>query len=429
MADKKRMLGQFFTTNPAIQEQLVSLVKHPNPVVLEPSAGAGHLMEAVRNHHPEATVEGWELDEDIPAIVDGISYGDFFVLADGATPYTTIVSNPPFVRFRDVSPSTAQAAAKVKKHYGDKVNLYQLFMHRCADLLCDGGEMIVIVPSEWMFSPTAQPLREHLSTHGHVTHIVSIGGEKVFDDADLPSLMIMRYVKSPAEDSTEVFYKDGLHSPWDRRVITTGGGTWACITPELLKSITTATHTVGDVASVKVGMVTGADGVFRIPESSKLFPLLNTEGTLIPMMTPRGVEHYINVNDCDDIADIPPHTREYLLEHKKSLLGRRIAVFTEDNWWKYGAIRNREAMSGDDARIFVASRTRRTSPFFIGSPTQWFSASILGVFPHDENDSGWLCDYLNSDVFYDVARAHGMVTDNRMSLGPTTLSALPIVER
>ena len=63
-------------------------------------------------------------------------------------------------------------------------------------MLQDDGELIFIVPKEWLYNTSAQFLRDYLCENGDFTHFIDCGEEKLFDDADVPALCIFRYQKN-----------------------------------------------------------------------------------------------------------------------------------------------------------------------------------------------------------------------------------------
>lgn len=99
----------FFPTSPELASTLAVRANiYPDDDILEPSAGDGALVRAIRTLHPDAHVECFEINEALhPAIRKAgaatISSQDFLqaICADGLG-YERIVMNPPFTRQADI---------------------------------------------------------------------------------------------------------------------------------------------------------------------------------------------------------------------------------------------------------------------------------------------------------------------------------------
>ena len=165
---------------------------------LEPSAGEGHLVVALENAG-YTDITSVEFDPELEAISITkpvrASFFDFAATRD--IDYSCIFGNPPYVAWKSLEKEQTENPnlTAVKKDYSDKANLYYLFMDKCIDVLTADGEMIFIVPKEWLYTSSAAPLRVKMLEQGSITHIVDCGEEKLFPDADVPAIVIFRYQK------------------------------------------------------------------------------------------------------------------------------------------------------------------------------------------------------------------------------------------
>ena len=130
--NNKHKLGQYFTTNIELKENVFKFIQNNPDTILEPSIGQGDLIQFVLNKTPSKNLifDMYEIDTNIK-FLEGIEkekviYGDFMVQPIHKL-YKTIISNPPFVRTK-------------------KGNLYIDFTEKCYNLLDDNGELIFIVP-------------------------------------------------------------------------------------------------------------------------------------------------------------------------------------------------------------------------------------------------------------------------------------------
>ena len=122
-------------------------------------------------------------------------------------------------------------------------------------------------------------------------------------------------------------------------------------------------------------------------------------------------------------------SKTFLLSHKQKLISRRISKFDENNWWKYGAIRNRDAMVSDADRFYSFVKTRSGEPFFASPNVVFYSGGVMGVFVKDELPEGVeiedVVELLNSDIYRKLFVSMQLTTGNKLSLQPSTLATLP----
>ena len=114
---------------------------------------------------------------------------NFFELAEDEL-FSTIIGNPPYVRFQDISPGTRRLA-------GDSVldkraNLYLFFIEKCLRLLEPGGELIFITPRDLLKATSAVPLNRIMYSEGTITDFIDLGDLHLFDGAT-PNCAIWRF--------------------------------------------------------------------------------------------------------------------------------------------------------------------------------------------------------------------------------------------
>lgn len=430
--ETKSQRGQFFTVNDRVQNVMLGLMKtSKDGRVLEPSSGEGHLVVALENTG-YTNITSVEFDKDLLAIskIQPIRGSFFDYAADalaGDIEFSCIFGNPPYVGWKSLEKEQTENSnlAEIKKDYSDKANLYYLFMDRCIDLLSDNGEMIFIVPKEWLYTSSAAPLRAKMLSTGSITHIVDCGEEKLFPDADVPAIVIFRFEKGL--DSRETNYATSLNNSvndvWEKRVIEETGDRLIFLDPETALLIN-GWGVLDDFLSVKVGIVSGADPIFRVDD-----PNLYESSAVTQYLTTKGLEWFIDVNHVESEELLPAKVKSFLLSHKDKLIGRRISKFDENNWWKYGAIRNKDAMLTKADRFYALVKTRSTSPFFENSEAVLYSGGVLGVFVKDELPEGVevkdVVRIFNSDLYRSLFSSMQLTTGNKLSLQPSTLATLP----
>lgn len=422
----KQQRGQFFTTNDKVQTVLTRLL-HNKGTLLEPSAGAGHLVVAAENTN-KFSITAWELDTAIvPTCATPITFGNFFTLADQVVDlFDSVLANPPFVAWREVEQATIDAAKNVKAAYSDKTNLYHLFIDRCIDLVKADGEMVFIVPKEWLYTTSAAPLRTKIMREGFISHFVDCGEEKLFTDADVPAIVIFRWQKT--SKTAPVKYADSLDAAfdnkWSERVLTASNSRLMLLPKQTAKDIK-AWGVFADCYSVKVGMVSAADNVFRLPAGTQV-----EDNAVKNYITTKGVEKFIDLNHIKTEAGLPPKAKAYLTQFKPVLLARGIRKFDETNWWQYGAVRNSSLMADILTDRFYAFAKTRNTPFFTTPVTEatFFSGGILGIYSKGTVGGvkpATAVKILNHPNFWFIFDAMFLTTGNKVSFQPATLEDLP----
>ncbi len=329
-------LGQVFTP-PKVVEFMLGLRRNQGQT-LEPSAGNGAFFSALAARG--AACVGIEFDARVAP--PGVRVMDFFDYPDSER-FDTIIGNPPYVRFQDIAAGTRR---KLKSGLFDKrSNLFLFFIEKCIRHLNPGGELIFIVPREFIKLTAARKLNAWLHAQGSITHFYETGDVRIFGE-HTPNCAIFRFEK----DRFDRAMADG------RRFTEVDG--------QLM--FLRGNHQVrfADLFTVKVGGVSGADHIYAHPAGNLEFVCSKTVDTGETRRMFYDVEH--------------PH----LQKHKAELLARRVRSFDESNWWRWG----RHFPVNDLPRIYVNGRTRKAAPFFLHDCRN-FDGSVLALFPKHEHIS------------------------------------------
>ncbi len=414
----KQQMGQFFTVDPRVQELMVSMVTTAAGTALEPSAGAGHLAAALAAARPGLSMKCVEYDSSInwthPFARDT---GEFLSWSVGReASFDVVIANPPYVAWKDAPPAIKNVASAFADGWHGKVNMYHLFIERCAELLKHNGEMVFIVPMDWMFQTATAPLREKLAKLGAVTHVAHLGEERVFPDADVPSLCVFRFKRGAAMHTLQ--YKQGLDGTWQTRTLMRAADRWLLLDARTADLVSDWLP-LSTQYEVRVGMVTGLDAAFRVSPGA-----VEAEAIRAVLTTRRTLEHFIDVNSAASEAEVPPLALAHLREHKEALLARRIRRFDEGNWWQWGAVRNAPAMESRAARFYALAKTREERPFFTFNGKPYHSAGVLGLYRR----TGALpvataVKVANSPEFRAVLEGMLLTTNDKVQLQPATLGS------
>jgi adenine-specific DNA-methyltransferase len=145
---QKNKSGQYFTKDIGLKQKVAEYILNNPSVILEPSIGRGDLVSHIAERNNDIIFDMYELDttiELLPEIVrDNVKYGDFMVQnIDKA--YITIIGNPPYIRTKTG-------------------NLYIDFTKKCFNLLEQNGELIFIIPSDFLKLTSSSALLNDMMT-------------------------------------------------------------------------------------------------------------------------------------------------------------------------------------------------------------------------------------------------------------------------
>jgi adenine-specific DNA-methyltransferase len=330
-------LGQVFTPQ-GVVSRMIDMSRHSGRAdwrVLEPSCGNGAFLSRI----PTAT--GIEIDpKHCPDRAINI---DFFQYQPDRK-FHTIIGNPPFVKFRNISPDTRGRLDLTR--LDRRSNLYLFFIDRCLDHLEPDGEMIFITPRDFLKTTSSRHLNEKMLALGTITHFEDLGDDRIFKGYG-PNCAIWRFQMG-----------DLSHRLADGRKIHSSGG-------QLSFSSSGPSCMLGEFFDVKVGGATGADHIFSLP----LGPTREVVGSKT-IDTGRG-----RLMVYGDYLPRPP---EGLIPYEAELRARRMRHFGDNNWWHWG----RQPSRDHRPRVYVNNKTRRERPFFTHA-SPYFDGSVFALLLKD----------------------------------------------
>jgi len=374
----KKNLGQYFTTDPSLQQYIFDKVKYKGSLLLEPSFGEGHLLLPFLKYTPHYPIVGYEIDKSLPLAVhlndnQTLHYTDFLTTTI-FTKFKSIIGNPPYVKNRTG-------------------NLYLKFIEKCVDMLDEHGELIFIVPSDFIKITHASKLLQRMSTLGCFTHFWYPNNEGLFEGATI-DIMVFRFQKDLFNPTV---YVNDKNVPYH-------------IYNGILSFMPQTNLHMNDVFDVYVGMVTGMDQVFHSDMGN------------IQLITDKGeTEPFIYITEFPSKY---PDINTYLEQHKRQLLSRQIKKFTEKNWFEWGAPRNVSTIDKHRGEpcIYIHSLSRKKEVAFIGK-VDYFTGTMLCMIPKKKANLHEVVNYLNHDDFQ-----KNYMYSGRFKIGQRQLlnSSLPI---
>ena len=355
----KHEIGQYFTTHIELKKKVFDFILNSPSNILEPSIGQGDLITFITERVPSITFDMYEIDTRIEMLdrieKNKIIYGDF-MQQTVAKKYKTIVGNPPYVRTK-------------------KGNLYIDFTEKCYHLLDENGELIFIVPSDFLKLTSASNLLNEMMTNGTFTHIFHPHNENMFENASI-DVIVFRYCKSKTIEK-KVLYNDKL------RYITNGNGLITFGDDEIEEQQVR----FQDYFDVYVGLVTGKEDVYKNSELGNM-NVLNGENKVEKYI-------YIETYPCEN-----EKINRHLLNHRTDLIERGIRKFNEKNWFEWGAPRNISTIRANLEKecIYIYNLTRNPHVAFIGK-VQYFGGGLLLLIPKKKCNLTKIVSYINGGRF------------------------------
>lgn len=300
----QKLRGGYYTPSD-LAEFLVRWVKEISPAkILEPSCGDGVFFSAINSvgGMKKAEVLGFELNAIEAAkarkrLGNGkVKSTDFLEwaakqLADQTDQFDAVLGNPPFVRYQylpaEFQERSAQIFGLLECDFTKHTNAWVPFILASLALLRPGGRLAMVVPAEIIHVMHAQSLRSYLGRE--CRRLVIIDPEELWFDGTLQGAVLLLAEKrhSEAEKSQGV----GIYSVRDREFLglspadvfaapnsingKTVAGKWtrALLDPatrSLLDALEVHEHVhrFHDIASVDVGIVTGANKFFLVDDET-----------------------------------------------------------------------------------------------------------------------------------------------------------------
>ena len=293
-ASAQKLRGAYYTP-PAIASFILhwGINGSTDADILEPSCGDGVFLEQMARenmlfHH--ATAVEYEAAEAEKARAIGLHdseviNADFhrFCL-DTEQRFNLVVGNPPFIRYQYYDEGQQELAGEIFKKAGLKrsklTNAWVTFVVGCSLLLKETGKMGFVIPSELLQVTYAQQLRKYLATSFNKINIISFEN-LVFEEIQQEVVLLLCERTGTGEHLIEhIEVKDAealrqldphrLNLPTKQIDFHADKWTYYFLDKEELDFINKVRidgmPKIGTYADVEVGITTGSNGYFTVPQ-------------------------------------------------------------------------------------------------------------------------------------------------------------------
>ena len=299
---KQKLRGGYYTPED-LADFLVRWAAGCAPTsMLEPSCGDGVFLAKIAAHAGEISVTAFEVDADEAqkartrvAGESNVCAADFLgwalsTLQRRNTRFDAVVGNPPFIRYQYLPPAFQERAEGIFKVLGCRftkhTNAWVPFVLASFAMLREGGRLAMVVPAEIIHVAHAQSLRSYLAANAK--KLVVVDPAELWFPGTLQGAVLLMAEKRGANDAAAGV---GIQSVCGRAFtkahpqdlfnasspVNQGDGrdkwTYALLNDPVRSLLEDLRHRKGvsrfrEVADVDVGIVTGANRFFHVPDST-----------------------------------------------------------------------------------------------------------------------------------------------------------------
>lgn len=302
LLDERRKIGAFYTPEPLSQILSDWAVRSPADFILEPSFGGCGFLQCAQGRlvelgcmEPRKQIYGCDIDPvafdylanvfQAPVDLSRFSQTDFLEVSPGGEwpeTFSVILANPPYIPYQELGKERRQVLSSTSwliDGVAGRASLWAYFLTHSLSFLAKDGRMAWVLPGAFLQADYAKPIRTFLAdAFGRVAAIVI--RERIFLDvgADEETVILLAdgYQASPAGhiELGQVETLDALR----QLIADWGNGKWAGKKFDLRPAALNLSQSesdilsrmeclpdcksLGDVASVQIGLVTGANEFF-----------------------------------------------------------------------------------------------------------------------------------------------------------------------
>lgn len=302
----QKLSGSYYTPEWIAEFVAKWIFEYEVESILEPSCGDGVFFSAIAQKAASRSLQMLGFDTDPVAIekcMDKVfpdeiaaefTYGDYLewainnIRADEPKRFDAVVGNPPFIRYQYLEKEQQERAQQLFDLLGLKftkhTNAWIPFVISAIEFLRPGGIIGMVIPSEIIHVLYAQGARDFLLNK--CSRILLLDPEDLWFEDTLQGAMLLMAQKKTADEKSSAaimrtkgrsFAEQDPREIFENAEYISGHAldrkwTYALLTKEEYKAFTriskaNSINTFKKLASVDVGIVTGANKFFLVPDS------------------------------------------------------------------------------------------------------------------------------------------------------------------
>lgn len=482
MKKTTKNLGQYFTPEHVANFMIGLSSVSKNGKILEPACGEGVFLKLL-DEKGYKNIIGYEVDKTLKKITDASIFFESFVSADIKDKYDLIIGNPPYIRWKNLDLELKQELESNKlwqKYFNSLCDYLCIFVLKSVELLKDSGELIFITPEYWINTKHAEVLRNYLVKNGVFSEIIHFNETPIFDKV-ASSILIFKFIKtndskikkqkikitkylSTQKLSEETLLKiknsitDEKINVFERNQFEVGER-WM-LAPNIIgsklkiyedKCVSIITNslfgeekkyiTLGDIADIGNGMVSGLDKAFQIPKETRLNQ--KEKKATIPVVKAKNMERFIHkditnyiflngvVQTENDLKENYPAFYELLRGHKDQL-ELRYSYNRKINYWDWVFLRSFNLFKQEKERIFVPCKERISHKqyfrFSYVSSGVFPTQDVTAIFPKSNVKESiyYILALLSSEYVFEWLKHKGVIKGNIVEFSEKPLASIPM---
>jgi len=436
----------FYETPMEIVNFMINMTNLKNKKILDTGFGTGNFFNQIllKNNN----LFGIELDENFynkqclktPKLINNLINNDFLNY-NFKNKFDIIIGNPPYIT-NDNLPIKIKNKIKDLTKSGEG-NIYYAFILRSLELLNNNGELIYIVPIDFINNTYAKYLRKKMIKYGYFEYIIDLGETKIFNKANV-EVIIFKFIKTKniinkqtkiiklknrinyslmIKDLIDIYNNNKIKNNFKYKIIKFfNNDNW--FLDEKNNNIEYIKF--NDLFNIYVGIVNGCEKAF-IVDNDFINKLNLNEKKLISKFIKNKHSNNNYINDfqyyifVDDYIKEEKELKQYpnvynhLLKYKEKLENRYIPK--NKKWFHYLAVRNKKVMieNKDNYKLLLPCITRKKEKWCsITKQDVLISSDLLLLIPKNKKDIYFLFFYLNSNFFKEYYYKYGILKGNRI---------------
>jgi adenine-specific DNA methylase len=441
----QKLRGGYYT-EPDIAAFLAAWVLEKQPrAILEPSCGDGAFIEAIARlgHKSITSLVACEIDPEeacqatakaqrLRKVDATVVAGDFLEWSlprlEGSPQFDAVLGNPPFIRYQYLEPELQYRSERIFKEFRlpftKHTNAWVPFVISSMAQLRPGGRLAMVVPSEILHVIHAKSLRDfllaqcsrvlmldpqHIWFNKTLQGVVLLLAEKKESAAPSPAMISVTPVKDRAVlqgqassyfDKSEYISGARMNGKWMLALLSAGERS---ILEELSKKASIRPFV--EVADVDVGIVTGANEFFLVPDavveeydlSSFAYPMFgrsdHVQGVIYDK---RNHEHnraeglptnFIWIRD-ELIDQLPPKVKRYIRLGESQELQKRYKCRIRSPWYTVPSVHA--------APVGMLKRSHHFPRLILNQLGAFTTDTAYRVRPREMKDTDLVVAFINS---------------------------------